>query len=286
MRYLSLILSSYLLFVSLSASAQDIYYDSNWKKTNKSNAQYYRIIDTISAKNFLVEDYYIHGQIQMNGYYSSIDKEIKHGKFSYYSSKGIKTKDCSYSNGKLDGQFLGWYKNGNTEVQGVYNNGKKDSLWFFYDSLEILTSSGTFDNGVATGTWVKYYPDGTKKEQIEMNNDKFSGQAVVWNSNGEKKGEINLDPKFANGTIKIYYPNGNLQTEGQFKNKKADGIWSIYYPSGTKKAEGLISKGYLLKKWNYYDENGGLDKIIIYDKKNTEKFPVDLNQVKKMMFGN
>ena len=285
MNNLRFVLIFILFFILRPLSGQDIYYDSAWVKTSKENAKYYRIIDTISKDNFFARDFYLNGQLQMQGYYVNLDKNIKNGKFSWYSDTGIKTKDCSYTLGKLDGHYIGWYNNGKIKVEGKYKLDKKDSLWSWYDTNGVINSSGEFDNGISIGTWTRYYSDGSKQEQFEMKNNKFSGQAIVWDSTGTLKGEIYLDQKLKNGNIKVYYPNGKMLAEGKFKNKKAEGTWIAYHSNGKKRGEGLVSKGYLSGSWNYYDENGIIEKMVIYDKKNAVKFPVDLKMVQQMING-
>ncbi len=77
----------YLLFclpsLALAQQQQDtIFYDDNWNEiSNKDSVSFYRIIFKESDQ-FKVLDYYINGNLQMEGYFSSIEDRIKEGYFN------------------------------------------------------------------------------------------------------------------------------------------------------------------------------------------------------------
>lgn len=142
-----------MLILSLCTSAQPqkdtLYFNRKWQKTTKDSAAFYRYI--VKENNlFKVEDYYLNGKLQMTGTYSSLDPDIKEGKFTYYSEKGIIYRQFDYvdneargygyekifyddtdkvwlirkyKDNQLHGECTGYYKNGNIKRKEKYENG-------------------------------------------------------------------------------------------------------------------------------------------------------------------
>jgi len=51
---------------------------------------------------------------------------VCHGKQIEYYQNGLSETD--WENGKPDGEFKNWYANGQSEVMGMYKNGKLDLI--------------------------------------------------------------------------------------------------------------------------------------------------------------
>ncbi len=124
-----------------------IYYNKEWKETIKDSLYYYRLLVKENS-GYKAEDYYSDGKLQMSGYYSSLNPEIKEGYFSYYTETGSLKSEGSYmadekegewkkfsreghlivsenyKKGKLDGSYTGFYENGNKRRQEEYKEGK------------------------------------------------------------------------------------------------------------------------------------------------------------------
>lgn len=82
-----------LLIISQVTLGQEkkIYYDANWKVSNKSNAKYYRLItlDKSGKSKGKVRDFNITGELHREGYFSSEykyneRKNIMGGKIIWY----------------------------------------------------------------------------------------------------------------------------------------------------------------------------------------------------------
>ena len=63
-------------------------------------------------------------------------------------------------NGKEEGDWLGYHRNGQLDFKGNYKNGKKDGDWLEYRSNGQLRSKGNFINGSREGVWVYYWDNG------------------------------------------------------------------------------------------------------------------------------
>lgn len=111
-----LVLSTFLLPLSFLSKAQQIdtvYYDNKWVKTEKSNKYYYRVIEkNVSKETFLVKDFYNTGALQMEGSYSSMDPEVKNGKFIWYYGNGQKRIESTFEDNKAI-KTREWDSNGN-----------------------------------------------------------------------------------------------------------------------------------------------------------------------------
>lgn len=83
-----LLLSSF----SYSQTADTIWYNSKWVKTNlKADRYYYSVVNFDRDKNlYYVTDYYPDGSKQMEGVYSSLEPKVKNGEFTWYQANGIK----------------------------------------------------------------------------------------------------------------------------------------------------------------------------------------------------
>jgi antitoxin component YwqK of YwqJK toxin-antitoxin module len=179
-RLLTLIL---LLFSSFLASGQKtdtIYFDANWKVSNHNNSAYYRI-DKKENDRWLRTDYYReNNQMQMRGYVSSRDPEIKTGYFewfypngkilhighyadnkevgehTWYYENGHKEAIANFRNGKLDGEYREFHDNGKISMETSFRNDVQEGLTKFFRNDGSLAAEGEFKNDDRTGTW-KYY---------------------------------------------------------------------------------------------------------------------------------
>ncbi len=119
----------------------------------KEEAVYYRIITKMENNILYVEDYLINGTLQSIGHYKSLNPEIKEGLLTYYAENGNPTSESDYhenkmngigklffssdknaiklkancENGVLNGERIGYYRNGNIKRIETFNNGKMES---------------------------------------------------------------------------------------------------------------------------------------------------------------
>lgn len=67
----------------------------------------------------------------------------------------------SFKNGKKEGFFFKYYKNGQLWSKGNFKNNKKEGSWIVYFNNGQIFSKGKYKNGRAEGYWVMYEKDGT-----------------------------------------------------------------------------------------------------------------------------
>ena len=101
---MKLIITFLTLFVAQNALAQKpdtIWYNNKWEKTQQVSARHYsRIVEKLSKDRYKVKDNYETGARQMEGFFSSIDPDIKNGEFNYWYRSGKKQMDATYEDNK------------------------------------------------------------------------------------------------------------------------------------------------------------------------------------------
>ena len=179
------LLTSVLLLFNLTLFGQEkldtLFMNSDYKTCTKEEAVYYRLI-TIDTNNIIkIEDYLINGIIQMKAHYTSLNPENKEGLSTYYSENGNPSSEVEYHNNKmngiwklfytsengairlkanyvngvLEGERIGYYKNGTIKRSEFYNSGKmKSGKCFtangadtvFYEYHQLASFPGGEDN--------------------------------------------------------------------------------------------------------------------------------------------
>ena len=87
------------------------------------------------------------------------------------------------------------------QVQGTFNNGKRDGSWILYYKNGQLGTKGDFKNGRKEGSWVEYFDNGQLWYEGDYKNTNEEGFWVV------------------------FHKNGQLSSKGDYKNGKREGYW-------------------------------------------------------------
>ena len=79
-----------------------------------------------------------------------------------FSGKVTGKDNGSIKNGKKEGDWIGYYSDGQLMYKGNYKNGKQEGEWVTYFwSTGQLMRKGNYKNGKREGAWVDYEKDGT-----------------------------------------------------------------------------------------------------------------------------
>lgn len=136
------------LFTNAQQKLDTIFYDRYWQVTSiKDSVQFYRIA-TKMENSYKVEDYYVSNKIQMIGYFSSLDDNIKHGDFKYY------------------------FENGNLSIEGKFEKNKKEGVWKYYYQEGKIWYQTFYSNDMKNGELNSYYRSGElrRKAKFKKNN--------------------------------------------------------------------------------------------------------------------
>lgn len=149
-----------------------------------------------------------------------------------------------------------FYSNGTLKYEGTIWKGYRVNKWKYYYENGTLKMEGNFagkeadllEVGEQTGEWRYYYPSGKLKAIGFYKKGKKNGVFKTYN---EEDGTLFLEQYYTTGLeddlirCVFYYKNGNVEKEGTAYERNN---WEI------------------TGEWKYYDEQGKLKRIEIFDK--------------------
>jgi antitoxin component YwqK of YwqJK toxin-antitoxin module len=278
-----------ILSVPVNAFAQDTltYFNERWEEVmTKDSASFYRIgKNDFGFYDSTVRDYYITGELQMEGYFRD---QIQNGTFTWYFKNGKKMAIAQY----VYGNFIlqqGWDTSGlqvvkdgngsmiwynpydmNTRTPEIYKEGKAiNNDKYEYDGM-IAKNIGTnkkpdisiWDkdgkqlviNG--TGTIISYYKNGNIKYRQELKDNKPVGKLIQYYSNGKIQYEVSWTDFLEEGPMRYYYNNGQLRKEVNYHKGKQNGPVTWWYSNGVVECTGFYFKNKRKSDWIWYDKKG------------------------------
>ncbi|QZE12932.1 TonB family protein [Halosquirtibacter laminarini] len=144
------------ILMSLSGYANRVYLNSDFKKTTKAKASYYRDIET-ENKIFVIKDFSITGIKLREGLFKDKSAKIKHGKIKEYYSWGNIAYISHYENNSLQGKRQSYYATGELKREEEFQHGE-------------LISGKCFNKD---GTETPFFPS-LKMPTFDSNNESLS----------------------------------------------------------------------------------------------------------------
>ena len=267
------------------------------KETEKDLYALYRKYD--SNGNLFIYSYAIDGKNTDRGYYSdgklAYIQELKiiigqnpipNGKYIEYYKNGQVKVQGNNKEGKRDGEFKAFLRNGKSAGSVFYKDGKiikstlvkamKDNASFSlvtdksYDLnlYEIITEE--FKNkllkeylifkkdGLFNGEKREYYEEGEIKAITPFKNSLAEGTYISYYPNGNMEEKYTYVNGEENGEGFSYYENGKLEEKYFMKNGKLDGEAFAYYPSGKLEVKDFFKDGKKEGESIFYHENGNI----------------------------
>ena len=276
------ILSILLLFPGCFFAQKDtLYYDAQWKPTEKGNAAYFRPPVVKIGDAYQVKDFYSSGQLQMEASSLFADKDFWQGKVVWYNADGSKFQEGMYTKNRLNGEFKTklkdqWlsatYKNGRM-VEGKQNHVFDNAgryIEFIGDTIKTVNygkdisgiRSETYGTREKYEVYTKYF--GTngayigKSKQLP-DNAGTKGLQVTYGRNPMYVREIRYYRDGKTLGYSVFYQNGSPRE--LFKSKPP--YSKTYF---TRKGEELGQLTYVQQKY-YLKANEGKD-ILFYPNKN------------------
>ena len=225
---------------------------------NDENSLLYRYYD--KDLNLAIDINCIDGKCIQKAYYSNkklaYTREGKlvegynllpNGKHTEYYKNGQVKVQGSYKEGKRDGEFKAFLKNGKSAGSVIYKDGKiiksalvkamKDNASFspvtdIYYKLEDSHTLRKVDyengllktyfiynkDGIPDGESVEYYEEGNIESIVHFRNNIVEGLTTTYYENGNIKEEVNYKNDKMNGEAKSYDENGKLNGRTIFKD--------------------------------------------------------------------
>ena len=120
---------------------------------------------------------YFDDLVQRNGVYYKKFTDVPFSGKIYGFNVYLKTTSGSIKNGKLEGEWVSYWDNGQLESRGYYKNGKMEGKWITHHNRGQLKSHGNYKNGKMVGKWNVYSGRGVpnkEKTGIFVNGVKIS----------------------------------------------------------------------------------------------------------------
>ena len=210
--------------------------------------------------NLVIETYAIGEKSIQKAYYSNkklaytregkLDEDYNlftNGKYTEYYKNGQMKVQGSYKEGKRDGEFKAFLKNGKSAGSVFYKDGKiikstlvkamKDNASFspvtdIYYKLEDSHTLRKVDyengllktyfiynkDGIPDGESVEYYEEGSIESIVHFRNNIVEGLTITYYENGNIDEEVNYKNDKMNGEAKSYDENGKLNGRTIFKD--------------------------------------------------------------------
>ncbi len=162
-----------ILFTVCGARAQvyRTFLDVDDKRIDSVKALSYILVRQVSDTSWLMQQYDMHNSIMQAGTFKDKSLHIPHGKFVYYNkfytyrmkwSRGFKPPDTSnylrgygeYKDGKKNGWWIDYYRNGNKDRAEYYKNGLLDGPYEAYNhDTNTIFTAGNYVNDKREGEW-------------------------------------------------------------------------------------------------------------------------------------
>jgi len=146
-----------------SQKSDPIYYDKDWEVTTKANASFYRLMPLKQTGELvLLQDFYINGTQQFEGYTLENNENTYVGDIIWYDEKGNDENFKQYRNDTKNLTLLYYHNNGKTRKKVQYKNGVKDGETIVYANDGTILLKGIYSNGK---------PESGSFERVRRNDD-------------------------------------------------------------------------------------------------------------------
>lgn len=254
MKKIFIILITLLTTVTLH-SQDNVYFDKNWEKTDKENAEYYRIIKQ-SNNTFIVKDYYKSGKIQFEGISTTQEDPLSvEGIAIWYFENGNISQKGYFENNIVNDSLISYYSDGQIKSLGIYKSGKLNDTYREYFPNGSIAGSASYQNGELNGTLIKYKSPEQIDYKVEFKNGEMNGLYEFYSSNNTLFNKGNTKNGYKNGLCQDYYYEGELRRVYTVQDKKLEGNYIEYTKEGDTLSFGVFKGGIpQFFKTRYYGE--------------------------------
>jgi len=158
-----------------------------------------------------------YGQYESKG---NLKNGKKEGKWTYWFKNGQKRYESTYKDGKVaDGKDIAWYSNGQKMYEFNYKDGNKagpDSYWYRDGQLAFLVRVSIDGKEETKSTF--WYENGQIKSETHRKDGKREGKWTYWDENGQIKSEAHFKDNKRDGKWTYWDENGQIKAEAHFKD--------------------------------------------------------------------
>jgi antitoxin component YwqK of YwqJK toxin-antitoxin module len=132
----------------LCQNLDPIYYNKDWEVTTKDKASFYRLMPLKQIGELvLLQDFYINGTPQFEGYVLKSNEDAYIGDVVWYDEEGNDSNFRQYRNDTKNFTLLYYHPNGKIRKRVQYKNGVKDGETEIFDENGKLLMKGRYTEG-------------------------------------------------------------------------------------------------------------------------------------------
>ena len=102
-----------------------------------------------------------------------------------FSGKSTGLWNSSIKNGKMEGEWVIFWPNGQLQTRSNYKNGEWEGVYVSYWGDGKLWGKGNYKNGAEEGEWISYYDNGQLSSKGSYKNGKREGEWISLRKTGE-----------------------------------------------------------------------------------------------------
>ncbi|WP_411811548.1 toxin-antitoxin system YwqK family antitoxin [Chryseobacterium scophthalmum] len=182
----ALIISFLFFQILFCQNADPVYYDQDWKVTTKANASYYRLMPMKEVGELvLIQDFYMNGTLQFEGYTFKKDENAYVGDVVWYDENGNDDNFRQYRNDTKNLSLTYYHTNGKIRKKVQYKNGVKHGETIIYSTDGTVLMKGLFEKGKPIGgSFEKVknsdnYDYNAKVEEVSTSEDKSQNKTQI-----------------------------------------------------------------------------------------------------------
>jgi antitoxin component YwqK of YwqJK toxin-antitoxin module len=101
-----------------------------------------------------------------------------------FNNTTVVKEQFTFRNGKLHGESLAWYKNGQMRRKGYYYKGQISGKWEFWNEAGNKTTEAHYKKDVLNGSYIALYTNGRIKEKGQFSENKRIGEWSLYDQDG------------------------------------------------------------------------------------------------------
>ncbi len=109
------------------------------------------------------------------------------GEAYFLNEEGLPFTMNSYVNGKKEGLWRLWHRNGNLHMEGSKVDGIKDGQHKEYFENGKLKLEEHYDLGKKVGKWLEYRSDGSLFSEVNFRDDIKHGKSIIYQEDGTER---------------------------------------------------------------------------------------------------
>ena len=194
---------------------------------------------------------------------------------TYFYETGAKSSEGYLRDGKPDGYWKSFYRNGNLKAEGDRNNYELSGPWLFYNEDGVKTVEISYEGGLKNGLQ-KTFREGQVVKEEPFVNDKIQGFTRLFYLSGALKEEIPFVDGREKGEGYVYEEDGRIVTLHTYKagvltrrqsinrfdeTGLQQGVWMKFHKNRQISEEGPYVNGLKHGYWKFYQPNGNLKRV-------------------------